>query len=142
MPLSAELPVIDNRAFTDLMAEAQTRIPRYTTEWTDFNPGDAGYALVELFAWMTDLLTYRLGQVPLLNYIKFLQLMGIELTPAQPAQTTLVFPVQAGFASNTVPVASRTQVSAVAVRWWQPDRVRDAARHHRHPGADGRRAGV
>lgn len=114
MPLSAELPVIDNRAFTDLMAEAQTRIPRYTTEWTDFNPGDAGYALVELFAWMTDLLTYRLGQVPLLNYIKFLQLMGIELTPAQPAQTSLVFPVQAGFASNTVPVASRTQVSAVA----------------------------
>ena len=28
---------------------------------------------------MTELLIYRLGQVPQLNYIKFLQLIGIEL---------------------------------------------------------------
>src|SRR5277367_6723981 len=114
MPLSAELPVIDNRAFTDLMAEAQTRIPRYTPEWTDFNPGDAGFALVELFAWMTELLTFRLGQVPLLNYIKFLQLIGIELNAAQPAQTVLVLPVQGSFTQSTVAVSARTQVSATA----------------------------
>jgi len=114
MPLSALLPVIDNRMFDDLVAEAQTRIPRYTPEWTDFNPGDAGFALVELFAWMTELLTFRLGQVPLLNYIKFLQLIGIELNAAQPAQTVLVFPVQSSFTQSTVPVPARTQVSAVA----------------------------
>jgi predicted phage baseplate assembly protein len=114
MPLAALLPVIDNRMFDDLVAEAQTRIPRYTPEWTDFNPGDAGFALVELFAWMTELLTFRLGQVPLLNYIKFLQLIGIELNAAQPAQTALVFPVQASFTQSTVAVPARTQVSAVA----------------------------
>jgi predicted phage baseplate assembly protein len=112
MPLADSLPVIDNRRFDDLVAEAQTRIPRYTPEWTDFNPGDAGFALVELFAWMTELLTFRLAQVPELNYIKFLELIGIELEPAQPAQAVLCFPVQAGFGSPTVLVPARTQVSA------------------------------
>jgi predicted phage baseplate assembly protein len=112
MPLSAQLPVIDNRTFDDIVAEAQTRIPRYTQEWTDFNAGDAGFALVELFAWMTELLIYRLGQVPQLNYIKFLQLIGIELTPARPAQTALVFPMQSGFAQTSVPIPAGTQVGA------------------------------
>jgi predicted phage baseplate assembly protein len=114
VPLSALLPVIDNRTFDDIVAEAQTRIPLYTPEWTDFNPGDAGFALVELHAWMTELLIFRLGQVPQLNYIKFLQLLGIELNPAQPAQTVLVFPVQSSFTQSTVPVPAGTQVSAAA----------------------------
>jgi predicted phage baseplate assembly protein len=112
MPLAAELPVIDNRTFTDIVAEAQTRIPRYTQEWTDFNPGDAGFALVELFAWMSELLIYRLGQVPLLNYIKFLQLIGIELTSARPSTTVILFPVQASYALAAVPVPARTQIAA------------------------------
>ena len=63
MPLSAAIAGDRQSAFDDIVAEAQTRIPRYTQEWTDFNPGDAGFALVELFAWMTELLIYRLGQV-------------------------------------------------------------------------------
>jgi predicted phage baseplate assembly protein len=114
MPLAANLPVIDNRQFDDLVTEAQTRIPLYTQEWTDFNPGDAGFALVELFAWMTELLIYRLNQVPDLNYIKFLELIGIELEPAQPAHTVLLFPVQNAFAVPTVAVPARTQVAAAA----------------------------
>jgi predicted phage baseplate assembly protein len=112
MPLSAALPQIDNRRFDDLVAEARTRIPRYTPEWTDYNPGDAGFALVELFAWMTELLTYRLAQVPELNYLKFLELIGIELAPAKPAEAILVFPVQKAFADAVVQVPARTQVSA------------------------------
>jgi predicted phage baseplate assembly protein len=112
MPLADSLPIIDNRRFDDLVAEAQTRIPRYTPEWTDFNSGDAGFALVELFAWMTELLTYRLAQVPDLNYIKFLELIGIELEAAQPAQTVLCFPVQAAYGLPTVQVPMGTQVSA------------------------------
>jgi predicted phage baseplate assembly protein len=115
MPLSAELPAIDNRTFDDIVAEAQTRIPRYTQEWTDFNAGDAGFALVELFAWMTELMIYRLGQVPQLNYIKFLQLIGIELNPALPAQTVFVFPLQSGFAQTSVAIPAGTQVSAAPV---------------------------
>jgi predicted phage baseplate assembly protein len=115
-----QLPVIDNRSFDDIVAEAQTRIPRYTQEWTDFNPGDAGFALVELFAWMTDLLIFRLQQVPQLNHIKFLQLIGIELNPAQPAQTVFVFPVQSGFAQSSVLIPPGTQVSAAPANGGSP----------------------
>jgi predicted phage baseplate assembly protein len=120
MPLSAQLPTIDNRTFDDIVAEAQTRIPRYTQEWTDFNAGDAGFALVELFAWMTELLIFRLEQVPQLNYIKFLQLIGIELAPAKPAETVLVFPMQSGFAQTSAPVPMGTQVSAAAPNGGSP----------------------
>jgi predicted phage baseplate assembly protein len=114
MPLASLVPGLDDRSFDDIVAEAQTRIPRYTKEWTDFNPGDAGFALVELFAWMTELLIFRLNQVPMLNYIKFLQLIGIELTPAQPAEVVIVFPVQASFTQNYVSIPARSQVSAAA----------------------------
>ncbi len=74
-----EFPVIDDRRYDDLVAEARTRIPRYTPEWTDLNDNDPGMAVVQLLAWMTELLIYRLGQVPELNYLKFLELLGIEL---------------------------------------------------------------
>ena len=82
MPLQDFVPKIDNRHYQDIVAEARTRIPRYTPEWTDLNENDPGIALVELFAWMTDLLLYRLGKVPELNHLKFLELIGIELLPA------------------------------------------------------------
>ena len=85
MPLEDYLPRIDNRRFDDILAEVRTRIPRYTPEWTDFNESDPGMTVAQLFAWMTDLLLYRMNLVPELNYLKFLQLIGIELAPAQPA---------------------------------------------------------
>src|SRR5262249_55772149 len=65
-----------------------------------------------LCAWMTELLTYRLGLVPKLNYLKFLELIGIELLPAAPATVTIVFPVQPTFAQPSAIVPSGTQVAA------------------------------
>ena len=67
-------------------------------------------AVVELFAWMSELLIYRLGKVPQLNYLKFLELLGIELTRARPARAEITFPVQATFAEASVIVPLRTQV--------------------------------
>jgi len=112
MPLADHFPILDDRRFADIVAEAQARIPQYTPEWTDFNPGDPGMALIELFAWMSELLLYRIGRVPELNYLKFLELVGIELAPAQPARTVLTFPVQPTFAGSFVIVPQRTPVAA------------------------------
>ena len=84
MPLQA--PTLDDRNYAQIVAEAKALIPRYVPEWTDFNESDPGITLVQLFAWMTDMLLYRLNQTPERNYIKFLQLLGIELQPAQPAR--------------------------------------------------------
>ncbi|MEW5868201.1 MAG: putative baseplate assembly protein [Chloroflexota bacterium] len=89
MPLQA--PNLDDRRYADILAEAKTLIPRYTPEWTDHNASDPGITLIELFAWMTDMLLYRLNQVPERNYIKFLQLLGVELKPARPAGVELTF---------------------------------------------------
>ena len=89
MPLTA--PVLDTRRFDDLVREARERIPRYTPDWTNFNDSDPGMTLVQLHAWMTETILYELNRVPDLNYIKFLQLLGIELSPARPARAELTF---------------------------------------------------
>lgn len=112
MPLANYTPKIDDRRYDDIVAEIRTRIPRYTPEWTDLNDSDPGMTLVQLFAWMTDMLIYRLGRVPDLNYIKFLELIGIELQAARPAQGQVSFPVLSSHPHPYVIVPSRTRVSA------------------------------
>jgi predicted phage baseplate assembly protein len=109
MPLTA--PNLDDRQFADIVAEAKTLIPRYAPEWTNFNESDPGITLVELFAWMTEILTYRLNQVPELNYIKFLQLIGIELEPAQPARADVTFTVSRPDITSVI-VPKGTQLAA------------------------------
>src|SRR6266550_1562097 len=101
MPLENFLPTIDDRHFDDIMAEIRTRIARYTPEWTpvwtDVNDNDPGITMVQVFAWLSDMMLYRMSKVPILNYIKFLELLGIELNPAEPAQAEITFPVVDGF---------------------------------------------
>lgn len=89
MPLPA--PNLDDRSFQDILDEARRRIPQYCPEWTDHNLSDPGITLLELFAWMTDLLLYRLNRVPDKNYIKFLDLLGLRLEPARAAGVDLTF---------------------------------------------------
>jgi predicted phage baseplate assembly protein len=75
MPLP--VPNLDDRKFQDILDEARRLIPRYCPEWTDHNLSDPGITLLELFAWMTDMLLYRLNRVPEKNYLKFLDLIGV-----------------------------------------------------------------
>ena len=81
MSLTPLAPNLDDRTFQDLVDEAKRLIPRYCPEWTDHNLSDPGITLLELFAWMTDLLIYRLNRVPDKNYIKYLELIGVRLGP-------------------------------------------------------------
>lgn len=84
-------PDLDDRRFQDIVDEAKTLIPRYCPEWTNHNLSDPGVALIELFAWMTEMTLYRLNQVPDRFYVKFLELVGIELFPPVAAATELTF---------------------------------------------------
>ncbi|MEM1392214.1 MAG: putative baseplate assembly protein [Cyanobacteria bacterium P01_H01_bin.150] len=86
-----EKPNLDDRKFKDLVEECILRIPRYCPEWTNHNPGDPGITLIELFAWLTDQMLLRFNQVPLLNYITFLELLGIRLQAPKPAKCNLTF---------------------------------------------------
>jgi len=105
-----EAPQLDTRKFEDLLREAELRIPRYTPQWTDFNESDPGITLVQLFAWLTEMMLYQMNRVPDRNYIKFLQLLGMELQPAQPATAHLTFTAVAGAAVESVP--RRAQIQA------------------------------
>ena len=77
--MALPVPNLDDRTFQDLVNEARRRIPMYCPEWTDHNLSDPGITLIELFAWMTEQIIYRLNKVPDKNYVKFLELMGIKL---------------------------------------------------------------
>ena len=89
MPLPT--PVLDNRRFQDIVDEAKRLIPQYCPEWTDHNVSDPGIAVVELFAWMTEMLLYRANQVPDKCYVKFLELIGLKLQPPTAASAAVTF---------------------------------------------------
>src|SRR5512136_1077602 len=85
-------PNLDDLRFqSDLVDEARKRIINYCPEWTEYNLSDPGITLIELFAWMTEMLTYRLNRVPEKNYIQFLDMLGLQYQPASSAKTELTF---------------------------------------------------
>lgn len=96
MPLPE--PILDDLRFQrDLVDEARRRIIRYCPEWTDYNVSDPGITLIELFAWMTEMIVYRLNLVPEKNHIKFMELLGVQLQPANSARGELTFRLSAPF---------------------------------------------
>lgn len=115
MPLKDDLPQIDNRRYDDILEEMRTRIARYTPEWqpvwTDLNDSDPGITMVQVFAWLAEMLMYRMAQVPKLNYIKFLELVGIELNPSEPARAEITFPINKNHTQSYVIIPAQTQVS-------------------------------
>lgn len=84
-------PQLDDRRFQDIVDETKKRIPAYTAEWTDHNVSDPGVTLIELFAWMIDMLLYRLNQVPDKHYVRFMEMLGIRLQGPVPAAAPVTF---------------------------------------------------
>ena len=112
MPLQDYLPLIDDRSYDTLVAEARSRIPRYTPEWTNLNDSDPGMTMVQLFAWLSEIQLYRMSKVPQLHYLKFLELIGVELEPAKPASALVTFPLLASFSKTSTIVPMHTQISS------------------------------
>lgn len=105
-------PNLDDRTFQDIVEEARAMIPRYCPEWTDHNLSDPGITLIELFAWMVDLLLYRLNKVPDKNYVKFLELIGVTLLPPAPAKADITFRLSAP-QPETIVIPKGTEVATV-----------------------------
>jgi hypothetical protein len=74
MPMTT--PKLDDRTYADLLNEARTLIPGLYPEWTDHNPTNPGITLVELFAWLTEMLIFRTDQVPDRHRLAFLRLLN------------------------------------------------------------------
>lgn len=120
MPLPE--PNLDNLRFQkDLVDEARRRIVDYCPEWTNYNVSDPGIAMLELFAWMTELIVYRLNQVPEKNYINFLNMIGVQLRPPVQAQAELTF-----WLSAALPLGPEDHTKVIVpkgteVATWAPD---------------------
>lgn len=112
MPLQP--PRLDDRDFQSLFQEARNRIPRYLPEWTDWNDSDPGITLLQLQAWLAETILFRLNQLPDLNYVKFLQLLGVEQRPAQPARASLTFVLKDKVDAPDVLIERRTIVGVSA----------------------------
>jgi hypothetical protein len=74
--MSIALPNLDDRNYSDLVEEARALIPKYSPEWTNHNPSDPGITLIELFAYLAEILIYRLNQVSDANIYVFLKLLN------------------------------------------------------------------
>ncbi|THF69546.1 putative baseplate assembly protein [Deinococcus sp. Arct2-2] len=112
---------LDDRRFDDLLDEAKRLIPVYCPEWTDHNASDPGIALLEVFAWMTDLMLARVNQVPQKMFITFLEMIGLQLDPPRAATAPVTFYLSAPqdtplmIAAGTEVATIRTEVSEATV---------------------------
>jgi predicted phage baseplate assembly protein len=98
---------LDDRQFEDLFNEARRRIPTYTPEWTDHNDSDPGITLLQLAAFLEEMIIWRLNQVPQKNYQKFLELVGLNLLSAAPAHADLTFTLSKGAVSAAIPTGTQ-----------------------------------
>lgn len=108
--MSLPVPNLDDRKFQDIVDEAKRLIPQFCPEWTNHNVSDPGVALIELFAWMTEMTLYRLNQVPDAFFTRMLNLLGFEPFPSSAARVPLTFWLSSDQAA-TLSVPAGTQVT-------------------------------
>jgi len=73
LPLS--LPNLDDLSWDDLLEEGRALIPASAPEWTNHNPSDPGITLMELFAYFSEKLMYRLNRISDQNVEEYLRLI-------------------------------------------------------------------
>lgn len=132
--MSLPAPILDDRHFQDIVDEAKKRIPHYCQEWTDHNVSDPGVTFIELFAWMTDMLLYRLNQVPERHYIKFMEMMGISLKGPASAKMPVTFWLSAP-QSQVTTIPSGTEVASTQTETETPIVFTTDEPFHIHPPA-------
>lgn len=79
--------------------------------WKPEKP-DAGLALIRIFGRMAATVSDRLNRVPEKNFLAFLDLLGTQILPPQPARVPLTFSLASGVPENTTAlVPAYTQIS-------------------------------
>jgi len=95
------LPKLDDRTYEEIREEAIGHIIQHCPSWTNHNASDPGITLVELFGSMTEMMMYRINEIPKKNYIAFLDMIGIKSRYATPASCRVQFEVSEGFELDT-----------------------------------------
>ncbi len=106
--------VLDDLRFQELVSEARTRIVRHSPDWTEHNVSDPGITLLELFAWFTDVLLYRINRIPDRLHLALLELIGVEPAPARVARAGVRFVLDESAGQTTVPAGTEVAVPRTA----------------------------
>jgi hypothetical protein len=116
MPLP--LPNLADRSFKELKAEAERVVRANCPAWTDFTPGDPGTTLIEAFAFLTEVMLYRLNRVPEKVQVALLNLLGVAPRPPAAATVRLVFSrAEPGPAPLLVPRGTRVADKRAELRF-------------------------
>lgn len=109
--MSIPPPKIDKRSYAQLVKQTQQLVQEYTQH--EFNKPDAGLGLIRIFSQMAGLVSDRINRMGDRNLIAFLNLIGTQQTPPQPARVPLTFNLASGSPVDAL-VPARTQISAPA----------------------------
>ncbi|MEZ4660545.1 MAG: putative baseplate assembly protein [Caldilineaceae bacterium] len=104
-----QAPKIDQRTNQDIVAETEA-LAQTIAGWQPRADGapDAGQALIRIFGRFADLVVQRLNRVPEKNFLAFLNLIGAEPLPPQPARVPLTFlPVDNAPVDPVVPMGAQ-----------------------------------
>lgn len=94
-------PDVDGRRREELREHVAAIAPYYTESWDPESPGP-GTTLLELFAGMAADVTERLDRVPEKHQIAFLDTLGFDRRPPQPARAPITFQIADGAGQNVV----------------------------------------
>lgn len=106
-------PKLDDRNFEQLVAMAKERLARACPDWTDHGPADPGITLVEAFAYLTEVLLYRVNRLPEKVYIELLRLLGLRLEPPAAASVELILRLAT---PRSEPIVIKKDTRVVATR--------------------------
>ncbi|MER7893991.1 putative baseplate assembly protein [Micromonospora sp. NPDC094482] len=109
--MTLPVPHLDDRGFLDLVTEARERIQQSCPGWTDLSAHDPGMALVEAFAHLTEVMIYRLNQLPEKAYVSFLNLLGVARHAPSVAWADVEF-TRTGSERGPVRIPAGTRVAA------------------------------
>jgi hypothetical protein len=104
-------PQLDPRDHEAIVAKARSLAPHYVPEWNAADESGVGATLLTIVARLLEGIIRRLNDVPLKNFIAFLNSIGVKLLPALPARAPLTFFLSSG-AKEAVTIPARSQVSA------------------------------
>ncbi|NUR50538.1 MAG: putative baseplate assembly protein, partial [Hamadaea sp.] len=108
--MTLPVPNLDDRAFLDLVTEARDRIRRTRPDW-DLSVHDPAIVLVEAFAHISEVLIYRLNQLPEKAYVAFLNLLGVSRHAPAAAWADVTF-TRTGSDQGSIRIPAGTRVAA------------------------------
>lgn len=111
---------LDDLRFQPLVNEARARVHELCPEWTEANVSDPGITLIELFAWMTDQLSYRINRLPEKLQVALLALLDVHLYPPTAATAQVRFSLERPPERDLIIAAGRTEVSTARVTGRDP----------------------